>query len=437
MTAKEKIYKWIEENREEVTGLLQKLIQAPSVNPYFDEETIYMKEGDAQRVLEAYLKDMGMTTEYTYPDAKKLASYEGKPGYYADHTFEDRPNLYAELKGTGGGRSIMLSGHIDVVQRGSKWTQDPFGGKIIGNRLYGRGAVDMKGGIAAMTCAVKAIQESGMKLKGDIRIGTVVDEEAGGMGTLALVAEGYRADGCLITEPTHLKIAPLCRGILWGELTIEGRAGHIELKQGDFRTGGAVDAIDKASLYLEQFRRLNKEWSVAKEHKYLPIPCQIHIAQFQAGEYPTTFANRAELTFNAQYLPSEKDENGLGSKVKKEIEEFVKQVALTDAWLTDHQPKVEWLIDADCGETLDDQPFFKTVRDSARKVNPDSIVEGICCHTDMGWFCNVGIPTLNIGPGDPRLAHQADEFIEIEELLTCTKMIASIVMNWCGAEENS
>ena len=97
------------------------------------------------------------------------------------------------------------------------------------------------------------------------------------------------------SEPTHLKIAPLCRGILWGKLTIEGRAGHIELKQGDFRTGGAVDAIDKASLYLEQFRRLNKEWSVAKEHKYLPIPCQIHIAQFQAGEYPTTFANRAEL----------------------------------------------------------------------------------------------------------------------------------------------
>ena len=188
---------------------------------------------------------------------------------------------------------------------------------------------------------------------------------------------------------------------------------------------------------MEQFRRLNKEWSVAKEHKYLPIPCQIHIAQFQAGEYPTTFANRAELTFNAQYLPSEKDENGLGSKVKKEIEEFVKHVALTDAWLTDNQPKVEWLIDADCGETLDDQPFFKTVRDSARKVNPDSVVEGICCHTDMGWFCNVGIPTLNIGPGDPRLAHQADEFIEIEELLTCTKMIASIVMDWCGAEENS
>lgn len=431
MTPKEKVFSWIDGHKDEVTGLLTALIRQPSVNPYFDEERAYMKEGDAQRLLKNYLEEMGMETEFTYPDAGELAEYEGKPGYYADHTFEDRPNLYAVKKGSGDGKSIMLSGHIDVVQRGSKWTKNPFGGEEKDGRIYGRGAVDMKGGITAMTVALKAITESGIELKGDVKIGTVVDEEAGGMGTLALMANGYRADGCLITEPTNLKIAPLCRGILWGKLIIEGRAGHIELKQGDFRTGGAVDAIEKASLYLEQFRRLNKEWSVTKEHKYLPIPCQIHIAQIHAGEYPTTFANHAELTFDAQYLPSEKDENGLGSKVKREIEQFVHAVAMTDPWLRENPPKIEWLIDADCGETLDDQPFFKTVRDSSREVNPESMVEGICCHTDMGWFCNVGIPTLNIGPGDPRLAHQADEYVETEELVTCTKMIASILMDWC------
>ena len=323
-----------------MVNLLQELIKKPSVNPYFDEEKEYMQEGEAQAVLKKYLDEMGMETEYSYPDAKELAEYEGKPGYYADHTFEGRPNLFAVLRGTGGGRSMMMSGHIDVVQRGSKWSKDPFGAEIVGNRVYGRGTVDMKGGIAAMTVALKAIQESGIRLRGDAMIGTVVDEEAGGMGTLALVAKGYRADGCLITEPTHLDIAPLCRGILWGKLTIEGRAGHIELKQGDFRTGGAVDAIDKASLYLEHFRRLNKDWSVTKEHKYLPIPCQIHTAQFEAGEYPTTFANRAVLTFNAQYLPAEKDENGLGSKVKKEIEDYVRAVAMTDPWLRDNVPKI-------------------------------------------------------------------------------------------------
>lgn len=430
-----RVNNWIEENRQAVVDLLSDLIKVPSVTTYFDEEKQYMREGDAQRCLEAYLRDMGMETEFSFPDAKNLAKYEGKAGYYPDYTFEDRPNLYGVYKGVGGGRSILLSGHIDVVQRGSQWTVDPFGALCRDGKLYGRGAVDMKGGIAAMVMALKAIQQAGIKLKGDVKVGTVVGEEAGGMGTLAFVDKGYRADGCLITEPTHLNVAPLCRGILWGKLIIPGRAGHIELKQGDWRTGGAVDAIDKAALYLEHFRRLNQRWSVTKEHKYLPIPCQIHVAQLNAGEYPTTFANSAELTFDAQYLPAEKDENGLGGKVKAEIEDFVRTVAQTDDWLRENPPHIEWIVDADCGETLDDQPFFQTVRDTAIRMNPDSIVEGICCHTDMGWFCNVGMPTLNLGPGDPRLAHQADEFIQIEELLTCTKMIASIIMEWCSVAE--
>ncbi len=434
-TKKEQVYAWIDEHEEEITSLLQDLVRIPTVTPYFDEEEKYMKEGEAQNYLKAYLESMGMETELTYPDAAELKQYEGKAGYYADHTFENRPNLYGRLKGKGGGRSLLLSGHIDVVQRGSKWTKDPFAATMEDGRIYGRGTVDMKGGIAAMVGALRAIKESGVELLGDAMVGTVVDEEAGGMGTLALVAQGYRADGCLITEPTHLQIAPLCRGILWGRLIIEGRAGHIELKQGDFRTGGAVDAIDKAALYLEHFRRLNKEWAVTKEHKYLPIPCQIHIAEFHAGEYPTTFANQAELTFNAQYLPSEKDENGLGGKVKQELEDFVAAIARTDPWLKDHPPVIEWIVDADCGETQDDQLFFQMVKKSAQEVNPESEIEGICCHTDMGWFCNVGMPTLNIGPGDARLAHQADEHLAVDELLQCTRMIAAVLMDWCKVEE--
>ena len=435
MNAKEKVYAWIDDNQQEVSGLLQKLIQAPSVNPYFDEEEKYKKEGRAQEVMRAYLNELGMETRFEYPDADELKAYEGKPGYYADHTFEDRPNLIGILKGAGEGKSLFLSGHIDVVQRGGNWTHDPFAADIEDGKLYGRGAVDMKGGIAAMAAALKAIQMTGLKLKGDVKIGTVVDEEAGGMGSLALVAAGNRADACIITEPTNLKIAPLCRGILWGKLVIEGRAGHIELKQGDWRKGGAVDGIEKGLLYLKAFGNLNKDWAIHKKHKYMSIPCQINMAEFHAGEYPTTFANHCEITFDAQYLPVEKDSNGLGSKVKAELEEFVYQVAQTDPWLRENPPHIEWLVDADCGETLDDQPFFQTVVKSAQSVNPESVIEGIGFHTDMGAFCNAGMPTMNIGPGDPRLAHHADEFVEINELLQCTKMLASIVMDWCGIAE--
>jgi acetylornithine deacetylase len=431
MSAEQKVHAWIGEHHHRVVEFLQELIRVPSVTTYFDEDPKLMREGDAQRLLKRRLEDMGFETELTYPDAKKLAKYAGMAGYYPDYTFEDRPNLYGAYRGSGGGRSLLLAGHIDVVPRGSQWTTDPFGAVIKDGRLYGRGAVDMKGGIAAMIMAFHAIKECGITLKGDVKVGAVVGEEAGGMGTLAFVDAGYRADGCLITEPTHLNVAPLCRGILWGKIVIPGRSGHIELKQGDWRDGGAVDAIDKGRLYLDMIDRLNKKWAVAKEHKYLPIPCQINVAQFNAGEYPTTFANRAEITFDAQYLPAEKDQMGLGGRVKAEIEAFVADVAQTDDWLRENPPRVEWIVDADCGETADTEPFFQMVRDTTLGLESASRVEGICCHTDMGWYCNVGIPTINLGPGDPRYAHQADEFVEISELIRCAQIIASIILNWC------
>jgi acetylornithine deacetylase len=289
----------------------------------------------------------------------------------------------------------------------------------------------MKGGVAAMVMALEAVVKSGVKLKGDVVVGTVVDEEAGGMGTLDLVAQGYRADACILTEPTNLKVAPLCRGILWGKLVIEGRSGHIELPQGDWRDGGAVDAIGLARVYMDHIDRKNEDWRRSKTHEYMPLPCQINVAQMNAGEYPTAFANRAELVFNAQYLPREKDEMGLGSKVKREIEEFVAAVAATEPWLVEHPPVIEWMIDADCGETPVENEFVQTVNESVLQADLTPIIEGIGFHTDMGWFSNVGIPTINFGPGNPRVSHQNDESLTEDDLVAATKMIAMTILNWC------
>jgi acetylornithine deacetylase len=108
-----------------------------------------------------------------------------------------------------------------------------------------------------------------------------------------------------------------------GQIDLPGRSGHIELPQSDWREGGAVDAIALARVFMDHFDRLNADWRIRKTHPYMAIPCQLYIAQANAGEYPTSFANRAELIFDAQYLPREKDEMGLGGKVKKEIIDFV------------------------------------------------------------------------------------------------------------------
>lgn len=432
---KDKVFQWIDENKMDIANFLSEGIKRPSVNPFFTDDVNIIKEKRYQEFLAEFLEEMGMEVTLWEPKAEELSKYKGKAGYYEGRDFTDRPNLHAVLKGTGGGRSILLTGHADVVKAEEGWTEDPFGGEIKDGKIYGRGTVDMKGGIAAMIMAVKAIKEAGIKLKGDVLIGTVADEEAGGMGTLAYVDKGYRADACILTEPTNLNVQPLCRGILWGKIKIKGRAGHIEMNQEDWRTGGAVDAIEKAKLYLDMFEYLNKEWSISKTHPLLSIPCQVKIAQLNAGEYPTSYASSAEIVFNAQYLPREKDENGLGGKVKKEIENFVEKVAETDEWLKENKPLVEWIVDANCGETDYEHEFVQIMSKTAKEIHSEAKLEGLLCHSDMGFFIERGIPTVNFGPGEGRLAHQDNEYVEIDSLIKATKVIASAIMEWCGVEE--
>jgi len=430
-----KVLSWIDDHQEEIAGFLQELIQIPSVNPWFRPKEEESRETDVQKAIGNRMQALGAEVANWEPNAKELAKYEGRAGYYADHKFEGRPNQAAVVKGSGGGHSMLLTGHVDVVPAGNGWTVDPYLGERREGVIYGRGTVDMKGGIAAMVMAVEAVVKAGYRMKGDVTIGTVVDEEAGGMGTLDFVDKGYRADACIMTESTDLEVAPLCRGILWGKLIIPGRSGHIELPQGDWRDGGAVDAVTLARVFMDHFDRLNADWRLRKTHPYMSIPCQLYIAQVNAGEYPTAFANKAELVFDAQYLPREKDEKGLGSKVKVEIEEFVKRVAMTEPWLREHPPVIEWLIDADCGETPVEHPFVQTIGESLKKVISEEMIEGIGFHTDMGWFTNVGIPTVNFGPGNPSVAHQDNESLEEKELIKAVKTIALTLIKWCGVAD--
>jgi acetylornithine deacetylase len=416
------------------------MIRVPSVNPFFGGPDVGGEVGGEARVQELIAERMaalGAKVERWEPSAEALAPYAGRAGYYPGRDFRGRPNQAATLKGAGGGRSLLLTGHVDVVPPGAGWTVEPFGGLRRDGRVYGRGAVDMKGGLGAMILAVEAVVRSGLRPHGDIIVGTVVDEEAGGMGTLDFAVHGYRADGAILTESTNLHVAPLCRGILWGKLILHGRSGHIELPQGDWRDGGAVDAIGLARFYLDAFDRLNGDWARRKRHPHLPTPCQIYVAQVEAGEYPTAFANRAEITFDAQYLPSEQDEMRLGSRVKQEITDYVAAVAASDPWLREHPPQIEWLVDADCGETPADHPFVQTCLQSLQRMGQPAIVEGVSAHTDMGWFCNVGIPTVNFGGGEMRVAHQNDESISEEDLLSTATMIAYTILDWCGAVEES
>ncbi len=161
-TEQERIMRWIEGNRREVVKFLQEMIRVPSVNPWFGPKAEESREGEVQGVIGARMEEMGAEVKRWEPNAQALVKYAGRPGYYADHKFEGRPNQAAIIKGSGGGRSLMLTGHVDVVPAASGWTVEPYKGEERDGRIYGRGAVDMKGGIAAMVMGLEAVIKSGV-----------------------------------------------------------------------------------------------------------------------------------------------------------------------------------------------------------------------------------------------------------------------------------
>jgi acetylornithine deacetylase len=422
------------QHQEETIFLLQDLIRIPSVNPYFSNYEEPSREGDVQNIFATRLDRLGATLDRWEPSAADLAKHAGGPGYYPDRDFRGRPNLVATLPGSGGGQSLMLLGHADVVSAGDDWTVAPFAAERHHGNVYGRGAADMKAGMAAAVSALEILRTAGIQLRGDVLLASVVDEEAGGMGTLAVVDRGYRTDGAIIPEPTDLNVAPLCRGILWGRLTIPGRASHIEMPQPHWRDGGAVDAIALGRTFLDAIDDLNTRWAAnpAKRHPLLPLPCQVCVSMLDAGEFPTAYAGQMRITFDAQYLPAEKDERKLGGRVKAELEAFFAEIAQQNAWLRENPPTIEWLVDADCGETPADHPLPQLLHRAAQTAGAESTMEGMSSHTDMGLLVNAGIPTVNFGPGAPSVAHQSDEHVREEDLHQATVALALTIAAWCG-----
>ncbi|SNB71489.1 acetylornithine deacetylase [Arboricoccus pini] len=399
------------------------------------------QSGPGERECQLYLKDrlerLGFITDLWEPDGPALlAKYAGRAGAHPGRTFEGRPNLGGVLKGSGGGRSLMLTGHIDVVPPGATehWTTDPFVPTLEAGMLRGRGTVDMKGGVACMLMAIETLRELGMKLKGDVVFTTVVDEEIGGMGSLAMVDRGYRADAGIMTEPTANRVAPLCRGILWGRIIIDGIGGHAELAVKSWDQGGPVDAIWLCRQILDGIDILNRRWATdpRKNHPLMGLSNQVLVTQIKAGEHPSSMAGRAEIIVDVQYLPSEHDEHNLGGHVKREVEAHLARLCAADPYLAAHPARIEWILDADCAEVPSDHPLVTTMQSAASSAGLSPVLTGFGAHSDIGLPTTLGgTPTINFGPGDPSQAHQPNERVAVADLVACTQALALTIADWC------
>jgi acetylornithine deacetylase len=399
------------------------------------------KAGPGERLCQEYLERRlaanGFTTDVWEPDAEELLrKYAGKPGAQKGRNFRGRPILAGTRQGSGGGRSILLTGHIDVVPPGESthWTYPPFSGTQVEDRIFGRGAVDMKGGVASMLVAAEILSELRVPLAGDIVFSTVVDEEIGGMGTLAMADRGYHADAGILTEPTDNRVTPLCHGILWGKIILDGISGHAELARRHWDQGGPVDAIGLMRFILAGIDVINERWRTDpwKNHRLMDLPNQIIVTQIKAGEHPSSAAGRAEIIIDVQYLPHEKDADGVGGRVKKEVEEHLARVCQVDPWLARNAPRLEWILDADCAEVALDHPIIDAFREATEQASQSFQLWGIGAHTDMGIPTDLArTPTVNFGPGDPSQAHQPNESVSVTDLVTTTKIIALTIARWC------
>src|SRR5690606_7960500 len=217
-------------DRAEMAALLAELVRVPSVGGSAAETEI-------QERLAAWMRAEGLEVDHWAVDLDRLAAEPGFPGMEAARS--GAQGLVGRLPGTGGGRSLMLVCHVDVVPVGdaSAWSEDPFGGRVADDRLYGRGACDMKGGLVAALFAVRALRRA--RLRGDVLVACVAGEEDGGLGAYALLDRGWRADACVIPEPTGLDVVPANAGSLTFRLRVRSPAAHAA------RRDAGVSAVER------------------------------------------------------------------------------------------------------------------------------------------------------------------------------------------------
>jgi acetylornithine deacetylase len=336
----------------------------------------------------------------------------------------------------------MLNGHIDVVPVGDEaaWTTPPWDPAVRGGRVYGRGAVDMKGGLVCALFTAKAIRDAGVRLRGRLSVASVVGEEDGGTGTLATILRGHTADGAIVVEPTELAVVPAQAGSLMFRLVVPGFSAH-----GCVREEG-VNAIEKFLPLFTALRQLEAErCGVASRPALVAgdpraplfaryrLPWPIEIGTLRAGDWASSVPDMLVAEGRLGVAIGEEP-----AAARRALEGAIARAAAADPWLAEHPPAIEWWGGRfDPAVTDPADPIVRTVVDAATTVaGAAPVIEGVTYGADMRLLVNVGsIPTVLFGPGDVRVAHRADEYVPIDQLRAAAETLVLTAIRFCGVEE--
>jgi len=377
--------------RGDAVALARALIQIDSRNPTLAPDS--PGEGDCARTLASVLDDWGFSVELM----------ESVPG---------RPNVVARI-GPRNAPALMLNGHLDVVGV-EGMIHNPFSAQLRGDRIYGRGSADMKGGVAAMCAA--AVKGAHADSSRQILVTAVVDEEYESLGMRALLADGIRADAAIITEPTRLAICPAHRGFVWMDIVVTGKAAH------GSRYDIGVDAITHAGLLLAELEKLERTRESGPRHQLLGRG-SLHASKIQGGVGMSTYPELCNLAIERRTLPGESAEKAMGEirdacdRVRSEHPRFAARVTLNTAQLPSDVPV--------------DSPIVERLRGALEREGVPVKIEGLSAWTDAAPLNEAGIPTICFGPGDIALAHAAEEFVPIEEIDVATRVLTRVVREWC------
>jgi acetylornithine deacetylase len=375
-----------------VIALLSDLVAIDSVNP----SLAHGSRGEAE--IAAFLGDVMRHA------GLNVTIQEALPG---------RPNVIGVVEGRGAGRTLMLCGHTDTV--GVSGMDRPFIPDIQGERLYGRGAQDMKGGLAAIVDAARSLARHGLDA-GRVVVAAVVDEEHSSAGADALVRE-WRADAAVITEPTGLDIGIAHKGFQWATVHTRGRAAH------GSRPAEGRDAILRMGRVLAGLESLGRDLERGRTHPLLGA-ASLHASIIAGGTELSTYPASCSLQFERRTLPGESDDVAL-----REAEGIIARLRADDE---EFEAVVESPFGRGAYELSADHPIASMLRQAAASAGIVPHVIGLSFWTDAAILGAAGIPTVLFGPGGAGL-HSVEEYVTIPDVCACRDALVALARNFANS----
>lgn len=396
-------------NKDELVRFTQDLIR---INSVFDPEIEGQNESKVAEYVFNFLQDQGFEV-------------------IIDKVVENRSNVIATLKGTKSGKTILFEGHMDVVTAGNmdEWTKDPFGGEIHDERIYGRGACDTKGNLAAAIYAVKAIKDSRIKFNGKIILCIPCDEEGMMIGIKDFIKKGHakNVDGAIICEPEENQICIFQKGAIRVGITVFGKQSHGCMPLAGINPN---TRLAKIIIELEKFEKAEKRR--LGKHKYLGYPSvtpTIIISPKKGERQINVVPSEAYMTLDIRTVPGQTH-----SEIIKSIETIFLKLGKKDE---NFKATLEVIEERPWTQTDRDDPIVESAKFAYRKVTSKKPrINGVPGATDGTFLSSFeGIPVVVTGAGGRTIPHQGDEYVEIEELYITSKIYAACALNFLAGEK--